>query len=92
MKFYLNALIWGVLVGGALTSWLAPSVIAWYFDPPVQMGVSCKEATEWAMSRLRVLQMIGAGCGGVAAVALVVLARKRNQAAGGANPPGSGRS
>ncbi len=47
------------MAGTGITSYLAPKLIAWYFDPPVNIGVNCKAATEWAMQRLQLAQMIG---------------------------------
>lgn len=41
-----------------LTSWLAPQAIGWYFDPPVNIGIHCREAVEWAMTRLVYIQAI----------------------------------
>ena len=47
------------LIGAVLVSWLAPKAIAWYFDPPVNIGVNCRQAVEWSMSRLQTSQLIG---------------------------------
>ncbi len=49
----------GAGLGGLFTSWLAPKVIAWYFDPPAQFGVNCKSSIEWALSRFQWSQFIG---------------------------------
>ena len=53
------------LLGGVLTSWLAPKAIAWYFDPPVNIGVNCREATEWSMKKLQLAQAFGMGVGAI---------------------------
>ena len=59
------------LLAGILGTWLAPKAISWYFDPPVQIGVNCKAATVWAMSRLVWAQgiclILGAVLGALAA-------------------------
>ena len=66
----------GILLGGVLTSWLSPKVIGWYFDPPVNIGVNCRAATEWAMHKFRLAQLFGMSFGGAAAFLLATLRRK----------------
>ncbi len=58
-KKVLTWMVVGGAIGAVLSSWLAPKVIAWYFDPPVNIGVNCREATEWAMTRLQTAQFWG---------------------------------
>lgn len=58
-------MIFGALLGAFLTSWLAPKVIAWYFDPPVNIGVNCRNATEWSMRKLQLAQSVGLGAGAI---------------------------
>ncbi len=77
-KLYATASVWGIVIGAALTTWLAPSGIAWYFDPPVDMGVSCREATEWAMARFRNAQFFGVLGGGILGIAVLAFFRKRS--------------
>ncbi|MEO5668526.1 MAG: hypothetical protein ABIR96_10740 [Bdellovibrionota bacterium] len=67
----------GALLGALVASWLAPKGIAWYFDPPVNIGVNCKAATEWSMSRLLIAQFWGLVIGTVASLAIATLLRKR---------------
>jgi hypothetical protein len=62
LLFYINT---GALLGAILSSWLGPKGIAWYFDPPVNIGINCKSATEWSMSNLIRLQLIGIFAGAV---------------------------
>lgn len=49
----------GAFIGGILANWLSPKMIGWYFDPPVDIGVNCRAATEWAMARLQWAQLFG---------------------------------
>lgn len=70
----------GALLGGALTSWLAPKMIAWYFDPPVDIGVNCRAATEWSMRNLQRAQLFGILVGAAISIALAVYLEKRNLA------------
>ena len=73
-----------MIVGGALieilVSWLAPKSIVWYFDPPVQMGFTCREPIEWALQRLQTVQLVGLGVGAVLGVIVLMVYRKRQQA------------
>lgn len=49
-----------VLLGVA---WFAPGLIAWYYTPPVEIGVTCKPAVVWAIDVYRKTLMIGAAGG-----------------------------
>lgn len=63
---------------GILASWFGPNVIAWYFDPPVEIGVNCRPAVEWAMRRLQWIQAGSLVVGGVVGF-LVGLKFSRNR-------------
>jgi len=67
----------GALLGALLASWLAPKGIAWYFDPPVNIGVNCREATEWSMSRLLIAQFWGLIAGVVGSLGVATLFRRK---------------
>lgn len=69
----------GMFAGAGVASWLAPKVIAWYFDPPAQFGISCREPIEWALKRLQTAQAVGSLVGAVASVLIFLWARKRLQ-------------
>ena len=58
------------LIGAVLVSWVAPKAIAWYFDPPVNIGVNCRQAVEWSMSRLQTAQLAGFLVGLLAGLAI----------------------
>jgi hypothetical protein len=86
----------GACVGTALTAWLAPQMIKWYFTPPVETGINCSAPIAWALSRLQWAQLWGVVLG--AAVGFVVYGfvqrrRKKQQAQlssileGGGNGP-----
>jgi len=82
--------LFGALGGALLVSWIAPSFIAWYFQPPVEFGVSCTDPIRWALQRLRRAQMWGLLAGGILAVALQLVLRRGRGAAGtgaAARPP-----
>lgn len=67
----------GALLGALLASWLAPKGIAWYFDPPVDIGVNCKQATEWSMSRLLIAQFWGLVFGTIATLTALFFFRRK---------------
>jgi len=75
----MRAAVLGALIGGLLATWLAPKAIAWYFDPPVSFGVTCKAPIEWALRRLQWSQLIGIIAGGTAGLVLYFLVFKRKK-------------
>ncbi len=80
-KTIIRFLIVGGLVGGMLSTWLAPKVIAWYFSPPVAFGVTCTDPIKWAMARLQFAQLAGT-IGGAILFLLLYFAFRRRE-----NPP-----
>lgn len=68
------------LFGAVATSYFGPKAIAWYFDPPVDIGVNCRSAVEWSMAQLQKLQLIGFVTGTVLGLlAMVWLTGRRNR-------------
>ena len=65
MKAMVRMAAVGSVVGGLMTSWLAPKAIAWYFKPPVEMPVNCTIPIEWALHKLQLAQLFGTIGGGV---------------------------
>lgn len=76
MKKLVLYLISGAAIGGVLTSIFAPGLIAWYFEPPVEIGVNCRPAVDWALSHLQGAQTIGLIVG--AAVGAVIYFKFRS--------------
>jgi hypothetical protein len=66
----------GALGGTLLASWIAPGAIAWYFEPPVEFGVSCGEPIRWALQRFRRAQLWGMLAGGSVATAPYLALRR----------------
>ena len=78
MKRALYFALGGALIGIALTTWLAPGMIAWYFNPPVETGgFSCTAAITWALRRLQSAQLWGIGVGGVLGLAVYGIVQRR---------------
>jgi hypothetical protein len=68
MKAMKNGARWlaiGCVLGGIVTSWLAPKAIAWYFTPPIEMALNCKAPIEWALHKLQMAQLFGTLAGGI---------------------------
>jgi hypothetical protein len=69
-KLLFRATITGGMFGAFLSSWFAPKMISWYFDPPVDIGINCKAATEWSMANLQRAQTYGLVAGMVVGLLL----------------------
>jgi hypothetical protein len=97
MKHALSFAFGGAILVAALTAWLAPGVIAWYFNPPVEMGgFSCTPPIAWALKRLQWAQLWGFVVGGVLGLVVYgVIQRRRvrmleqhpREPEGGSNEP-----
>ena len=78
MKRALSFALGGALLGIALTTWLAPGLIAWYFNPPVEMGgFSCTVPIAWALKRLQWAQLWGVVGGGVLGLVVYGVVQRR---------------
>jgi len=78
MKYAVYVALGGAMLGAALTAWLAPGVIAWYFNPPVEMGgFSCTVPITWALTRLRWAQVWGFVVGGILGLIVYGLVQRR---------------
>ncbi len=78
MKRVIWFILGGAIFGSAIASWLAPRGIAWYFDPPVNIGLNCKVATEWAMAKLQMLQLVGLVAGSALGLLFGLSRRKKS--------------
>ncbi len=78
-KSYLTGISFGALASLILMSWIAPRTIGWYFEPPVEIGVNCRPAADWAMGKLLIAQVISVIVGGVVGlIATYLLVRKKD--------------
>jgi hypothetical protein len=66
------------LLGALLSTYVGPKVIAWYFDPPVDIGVNCRPAVEWSMSKLQMTQFFGLLIGFALGLAIMLLITKKH--------------
>ena len=65
MRGFLIALGIGALLGVVSAALFAPTVIGWYFAPPVEMAYTCKAAVDWGMQTFRMALLWGTGVGTV---------------------------
>jgi hypothetical protein len=78
MKHALYFALGGAIIVATLTAWLAPGVIAWYFNPPVEMGgFSCTTPIAWALKRLQWAQLWGVVVGGVLGLVVYGVVQRR---------------
>lgn len=73
-------ILFGFFLGATLTALFAPSIVAWYFDPPTSIGVSCKEAVVWGINAYQKMVMIGGGVGLVGGITLAILLGRKKPA------------
>jgi hypothetical protein len=62
---FFRAVLLGAFLGTALMGWLSPFVISWYFAPPVDLAVNCREAVDWGISQYRYAILIGTVVGAI---------------------------
>ena len=78
MKHAVYFALGGAMLGAALTAWLAPGMIAWYFNPPVEMGgFSCTPPIAWALRRLQWAQLWGVVVGGILGLVVYGVVQRR---------------
>lgn len=64
-------------LGATATALFAPAVVSWYFDPPTNIGVSCKEAVSWGINAYQKMVLIGGVMGLVSGIVVAVLMRRK---------------
>jgi hypothetical protein len=70
----------GALLGAVASTWLAPRVIAWYWNPPAEMGINCLAPIQWSLRKLQLAQLVGITGGGILGTVLYFLiGRRRSQ-------------
>lgn len=80
MKKLLLLCTLGLISGNLLATYIGPSLLGWYFDPPVQMAVNCNEPIRWAMQKLVIFQLAGSVVGMVIGfVVALFFFKKREQ-------------
>jgi hypothetical protein len=78
MKAAFQIGIFAALAASGLTAWLSPHLITWYFTPPVEMSVSCKEAVAWGIDVYQKLTLGTALLTGIVTFFIVLVKRSKN--------------
>lgn len=79
MKRFLSFVLSFAAIGTLLSSWFAPRMIAWYFEPPVEIGVNCRPAVEWGLEKLQWAQMAGIAGGALLGLILWAFFKPRDR-------------
>lgn len=53
LKRFLWTVAAGGLLGAIIAVWFSPGLIEWYFAPPTNFGITCKEVVPWAIESYR---------------------------------------
>ena len=88
MKKIVTFLVGGSLVGSVLAAWFSPHLITWWFAPPVEVAISCRDAVTWGINTYRKAILAGSGVGIVGGGVFYLLSlRRKALAAQGQIPP-----
>jgi len=87
-KRFLWTIAAGGLLGAVLSVWFSPGLIAWYFSPPTNIGISCKEAVPWAIETYRTVVFGGILLGVILFGLLFMAFTGREKSASNADAPG----
>lgn len=49
----------GAIIFVLLITWLGPTLISWWFTPPVDTLFNCKGPIEWSLKRFQIAQLVG---------------------------------
>ncbi len=73
----------GGVVGFSLSCVIGPSIIGWWYEPPIKDAFSCATSVRAALKQFVTMQLVSAAVGGVVIALIVFLvSRSRNKAAG----------
>ena len=75
-KFLLFFIVLGILISVTCVSLAAPKMIAWYFEPPMSIGISCESSIKWAVTRILMAQLYSVGFGAIIGLMIGLKFRK----------------
>lgn len=55
----------GAIIFVILITWLGPTLISWWFTPPVDTLFNCKGPIEWSLKRFQIAQVVGLVTGAI---------------------------
>ena len=79
MKKFLWTVFGGALFGTTLFAWVSPYVLTWYFSPPVDVAISCKESVGWAFESYRKMLVGGFITGAIISAIVFILMKRRKK-------------
>ena len=59
LRRFLWTIAFGGFLGAVLAVWFSPRLIEWYFAPPTNFGITCKEVVPWAIEAYRKVVIAG---------------------------------
>jgi hypothetical protein len=65
------ALASGAVLGFAVSSFVGPSIIGWWYEPPIKDAFSCASSVRGALGQFVTMQLV---CAAVGAVMIAVIA------------------
>jgi hypothetical protein len=72
------ALAVGAVLGFAASSFVGPSIIGWWYEPPIKDAFSCASSVRAALKQFVSMQLICAAVGG-AVIAIITLLMSRSK-------------
>lgn len=73
------ALAVGAIVGFTIASFAGPSIIGWWYEPPIKDAFSCASSVRAALKNLVTMQL-SAAAGGAAVIGIIVFLVSRSKA------------
>jgi hypothetical protein len=70
----------GAAIGFAASCFVGPSLIGWWYEPPIKDAFSCASSVRAALAQFVKMQLICALLGGVAMALLFFLLRRKSTA------------
>jgi large-conductance mechanosensitive channel len=72
----------GAVIGFAISSVVGPSIIGWWYEPPIKDAFSCAASVRGALRQFVTMQLICAAVGAaILAVIVFIVSRSRRKAA-----------
>jgi hypothetical protein len=91
MKRFLWTAAAGALVGALVAVWFSPGLIEWYFSPPANIGITCKEVVPWTIDAYRKVVLAGILIGGIFSSILFFAVGSRGKKKMADSAPGVGK-
>lgn len=79
MKKLITLSTLGLILGNLASTYIGPSLLGYWYAPPVQLAVNCTDSINWAMKRLIYLQLIGSVVGMLLGFAVSLFFFKKNK-------------